>query len=118
MADRTNYERARALIDAFTAIPPVRLAQYYRGWQPLLDKSYRELGRSGNFEQRLRFAIQRIEAVKPLPPQSQLVQPGVYYKFADPIYENASELEKLMWRLGPDSTRRIQGYLRAIALLL
>lgn len=114
VADRANYERATALIDAFTAIPPARLVQYYRGWQPLLEKSYRELGRGGSFEQRLLLAVQRIEAVKPLPSQPELVQPGVYFQFADTGYENASELEKLMWRVGPENSRRLQEHLRAI----
>lgn len=110
----TNYGRADALIDAFTAIPVQSLAAYYHAWHPLLDKAYRELGGKGTFAQRLQAAFDRVEAVHSLTIQPELVQPVVYYKYADPTLENASDVEKLMWRLGPKNTQKVQDYLHKL----
>jgi hypothetical protein len=109
-----NYARADMLVDVFTAIPVESLAAYYHAWRPLLDKAYRELGGKGNFEQRLQAALDRVEAVPSLTTQPELVQPVVYYKYADPTLENASDVEKLMWRLGPGNTQKVQDYLHKL----
>jgi hypothetical protein len=114
LLEEANYARADALIDVFTAIPVQSLAAYYHAWRPLLDKAYRELGGKGNFEQRLHAAFDRVEAVHSLTAQPELVQPVVYYKFVDPTLETASDVEKLMWRLGPKNTQKVQDYLHKL----
>ena len=117
--DKTNYTRATALIDALTAIPPERLAAYYRGWRPLLEKAQKELGGDKSFDNRLRAALQRIVAVRPLPDkQPALEQPSVYYTYADPRYEKAGAVDKFMWRLGPDNSKRLQAYVNKLLPLL
>jgi hypothetical protein len=112
--DPANYPRANALIETVTAIPPSRLAQYYHAWRPTLDKAYAEVGGTGGFDKRLRVAIKRILNVRPLPAPPELVRPSVYYKYADERLEQASDVDKLFWRLGPDLTRRVQTYLREL----
>jgi hypothetical protein len=52
--------------------------------------------------------------VPSLTTQPELVQPVVYYKYADPTLENASDVEKLMWRLGPGNTQKVQDYLHKL----
>lgn len=116
--DKANYQRAVELIDAVTAIPPEKLAAYYRAWEPLFEKAYRELGRKGSFDQRLRLALQRMNAVAPLPTEPKLERPSVYYTYADDAYEKATDVDKLMWRLGPDNAQRLQAYLRELEPLL
>ena len=51
---------------------------------------------------------------QPLPEQPELVRPSVYYRYADAKYENASDLQKFMWRIGPDNALRLQRYLREL----
>jgi hypothetical protein len=114
LLDPSNYTRADALIDAFTAIPVQSLAAYYHAWKPLLEKAYRELGRKGTFEQRLHAALDRVEAVHSPTGQPELVQPVVYFKYADETLEKASDVEKLMWRLGPKNTQKVQDYLHKL----
>lgn len=114
MLDAANHARADMLIDLFTAIPIDTLAAYYHAWRPLLDKAYAELGGKGGFDKRLRTALDRVEAVPSLTSQPELVQPVVYYKFADPTLESASDVEKLMWRLGPKNTQKVQDYLHKL----
>jgi hypothetical protein len=118
MFDVANHARADALIDVFTAIPVQALAAYYHAWLPLLDKAYKELGGKGGFDRRLRAALDRVEAVHSLTAQPELVQPVVYYKYADPTLESASDVEKLMWRLGPRNTQNVQHYLQRLEAAL
>jgi hypothetical protein len=116
LADPANAARAKPLIDAITAIPPERMAAYYRAWRPLLDQAYAELGsaRPGGFDQRLRLAIEQVLAAKPLPETAALTRPKINYTYVDAKLERAGELDKLLWRLGPDNTRKLQDYLRAL----
>jgi len=112
--DPANYARADLLIKIFTSIPIERLADYYHAWRPLLDKAYSELGGSGGFDKRLRTAIKRVVKVQPLNMQPELIRPITYYKYADANLEAASDVEKLMWRLGPANAKRVQDYLRVL----
>lgn len=109
-----NYRRAEQLVDTVIAIPPETLASYYETWLPTLDKAYGELGRGGEFDARLRAAIDRILAVKPLEQPPRLEHPSVFYTYAEKDLEDADELSKLMWRLGPENTKKIQDYLREL----
>lgn len=116
--DETNYARTKPLIDAFTAIPPDAMARHYRSWKPLLEQAYAELGKPDTFETRLRTTIFRILAVQPLPANTALKRPSVYYTYADPELEKADPLSKFIWRLGPENQKRIQDYLRELQPLL
>ncbi|HSB97763.1 MAG TPA: DUF3014 domain-containing protein [Spongiibacteraceae bacterium] len=112
--DEANYARADLLITVITAIPIEHLADYYHAWRPLLDKAYGEIGGSGGFDKRLRTAIKRVLKVQALPTQPELIRPIVYYKYADVNLEAASDIEKLMWRLGPQNAKQVQDYLRKL----
>jgi hypothetical protein len=112
--DPANYARADLLTQIFTAIPIEHLADYYHAWRPVLDKAYSEIGGSGGFDKRLRTAIKRVEKVQPLKVHAELIRPVTYYKYADPTLESASDVEKLMWRLGPENSKRVQDYLRRL----
>lgn len=118
MLEPGNFARADALVDAFTSMPVQTLAAYYHAWRPLLDKAYRELGGKGTFDPRLRAALDRVEAVHSLTTQPELIQPVVYYKYADPTLESATDVEKLMWRLGPTNTQKIQAFLNELEAAL
>jgi DUF3014 family protein len=114
LLDPANYARADLLIKIFTAIPIEHLADYYHAWRPVLDKAYSEIGGSGGFDKRLRTAIKRVLKVQSLKTPAELIRPITYYKYADSTLESASDVEKLMWRLGPENTKRVQDYLRAL----
>lgn len=114
MLDTENYERANHLIAVISSIPPERISSYYHAWYPLLNKAYRDLGRQNSFDARLRAAIDRVLANKPLPAQVVLVRPGVFYQYAEPKLENATALDKLMWRLGPENIEKLQAFLRQL----
>ncbi len=104
-----NFTRLDPLVNAFVSLDAQLLARYYRAWEPLLQEAYDELGQPGPFRERLLAAIDRVLAVQPLDDMPiRLKQPSVYYRYADPQLEAASDVEKLLWRMGPRNTVRIQ----------
>lgn len=109
-----NYGRAGDLMQVLISIPPQKAAEYYRAWLPLLEEAYADLGKSDNFDERVHAAIERVLAVDPLATTPELARPNVFYTYADPRLEKATDLEKLMWRLGPDNLARLQNYLREV----
>ncbi len=109
--DAANFGRTDELVDTVTAIPPARLAALYRSWRPLFEEAYRELGKPGSFDARLKLAIERALAVEPLAGTPTLVRPKVYYRYADPKLEQASDIDKLLWRMGPDNSAKLQAWL-------
>lgn len=113
-----NYKRAVALIDALTSIPPAKAAAYYRRWSPVLEQSFAELGMKGSYHEHLIRLIDRAREVRPLPAAPRLRQPHVLYLYAEPHLEGASDLEKLLWRLGPDNQARLQEYLTRLKAAL
>ncbi len=106
-----NFKRADALIGALTAIPPEKLAAYYRQWTPTLQQAFDELGVDGTFHGHFSRLVDQALAVKTLSRPPALAQPHVLYVYADEELEDASDLSKLMWRLGPDNMTQLQAYL-------
>jgi hypothetical protein len=108
----SNYQRAKPLLAGVMSIPPAKLADYYYSWSPLLEKAYRELGKAGSFDTRFKQAIDKVLAAKSLPAEPELKLPSVMYQYQDKSLETASDIDKLIWRLGFENTNDIQQYLR------
>lgn len=113
MAD-SNYPRLGAMIEVLATLDPKYLARYYHQWSPILEKAYKELGKPGSFDQRLHLTINRVLESQPLTEQALLARPSVLYRYADPRLEEASDVEKLLWRVGPDNSERIQDFVREL----
>lgn len=111
----TNFGRTSLLVQTVTAIDPVLVAHYYKAWLPLMEKAYAEQGKPGSFDQRFTAALDRVIAVQPLMVKPALVRKGgVMYAYADSQYENASDVEKMCWRMGPDNSAKLQEWLKKI----
>jgi len=109
-----NYTRAEPLLDAALSIPPQTLIRYYQNWLPLFEEAYGEQGYEGTFHERFLTLLDRINRVQALPGIPELERKSVMYTYKDSTLEQASDLEKLMWRLGPDNSRRLQAYTRQL----
>lgn len=104
-----NFERYDAVVGVLTNLPADKLVAYYRDWYPLFETAFGELGLSGDFDERVESMIERIIAVKVLEAEIELKKPSsVTYKFLDPTLEGASQIDKWLWRMGPENTRKIQ----------
>ena len=109
-----NYQRMTLLINTVTSIEASTLARYYQEWLPLLEKAYREQGKPDTFNQRFMQTISQVLAVNNLEQQPALIRPSVLYQFENPEYEDATDVEKLLWRMGPDNAEELQGFLREL----
>lgn len=113
-----NFARLTPLIEALSDIDSTTLARYYRAWHPLVEAAYREQGKPGQFEDRLLLAISRILAVEPLADNEPLVRPGVFYLYQNKTLEDATDVEKLGWRMGEDNLMAVQDFARSLRAAL
>lgn len=112
---RENYARYTPLVAVVKTLDAKTLVGLYRGWQPLFQQAYEELGHpNGFFNTRLLEVIDHLLATPDVAQPVRLVQPTVYYKFADPNLEALSAGQKLLIRMGPENAGAIKSKLREI----
>ncbi len=117
-ADKRNEARLSTLLDIMVNIPPQTLASYYHAWLPLLDQAYQELGKAGAFSDRVKRTISNIQNVGPQPVDAELIRPHVFYSFSSPQLEQATPLQKAIWRLGDDNREKLQDYVNELKFYL
>lgn len=114
VAKTSNFARMDELIETVMNIPPKKLARYYQQWLPLLEQAYQEQGKATSFDQRFKQTISQILAAPSLTQNPVLKRPSVLYRFADKDLEQASDVDKFLWRVGPDNAERIQNFVREL----
>ena len=81
----------------------------------VLDKRAKELGaKDPDPTTALREGIDQILATPELEGEIEVIQPKVYYEFADPKVESLKPLQKQLLRMGPHNIARIKGYLTQV----
>ena len=109
-----NYARYAPLMHVLQSTDVKTLAVVYERLYPLFQQSYEDLGYPGKyFNDRLVEVIDHLlqapEAAGPVP----LVQPKVFYEYADADLEGRSAGQKLLMRMGPANERLLKEKLRA-----
>lgn len=98
------YARYEPLVQVLRAVDPVRAADLYVRIYPLLQQAYEELGYPGRqFHGRLLEALDDLAAAPVIDGPVPLVQPHVFYEFADPALEARSAGQKALLRIGPQN---------------
>jgi len=111
--DEKNYARYLPLVELGERIDPAALVALYRRYYPLFQQAYQDLGYlDGYFNDRLVAVIDHLLAAQPVAGPLRLVQPNVLYRYADPALEARSPGHKILLRIGPDNTARVQRVLR------
>ena len=106
-----NFKRYDTVVNVLLTLPAEKLAAYYRAWYPLLEQAFAELGLPGSFDEQVDAMLERILAVKIIESPIELKKPtSVNYKFMDPDLEKASQIDKWLWRMGPENARKIQAF--------
>jgi hypothetical protein len=101
------------------AVDPRTLVAWYVRLYPLFQQAYQDLGYpKGYFNDRLVAAIDDMLAAPLPPPPLRLVQPKVFYRYADPELEARSAGQKMLLRLGPADAAQVQSRLRTLRALL
>lgn len=110
-----NFQRYDALVAQIAAADLDDIAEMYRRYYPLFQKSYEQLGYpNAYFNDRLIEVIDlMLETPEPTGPIA-LIQPNVLYEFIDPALEELSAGQKLMLRIGPGHGATIKGILREL----
>jgi len=109
LMDEQSYQRFNALVTSLTNISTESAVDFYQQLQPLFRKAYAELGlRNSEFNDVLMLAIDNVLNARMAPQPQQLIRPNLNYLYANPEIENYSDVEKLLLRLGPENTERLQ----------
>ncbi len=114
-ANPQNFQRFDVYLDLLEGIDPAVLATLLRQLEPLLAEALAELGNRDDSEPQLRSAINQILALPYVPASVELVQPKVFFEYADPKLEALSPLQKQALRFGPANVERLKQYLRMLA---
>jgi len=109
LMDEQSYQRFNALVTSLTNISTESAVDFYQQLQPLFREAYAELGlRNSEFNDVLMLAIDNVLNTRMAPQPQQLIRPNLNYLYANPEIENYSDVEKLLLRLGPENTERLQ----------
>lgn len=112
--DPVSYARYDRYLDMLESVPAESLAEFLADAYPLFDEALAELGATGSLTPQVVAAIDQILAVPVIRGEIELVQPKVFYEYADPALEELSPLQKQVLRMGPDNLTRLQTYLTAL----
>lgn len=114
-----NAERYAPYMHVLEGADPKALVAWYVAHYPLFQQAYRDLGYpKGYFNDRLVVAIDDMLAAPAPDAPVTLVQPKVFYRYADPGLEARSAGQKLLMRLGADDEAKVKAKLRQIRDLL
>jgi hypothetical protein len=109
----SNYARYAAFVHLVETTDPKTLAAVYFHLYPLFQQAYEDLGYPGRFfNDRLVEVIDHLLAAPEPQGPIELVQPKVFYQYADRNLEDLSAGQKLMIRMGPANERVLKAKLR------
>lgn len=110
-----NAARYSAYVRIGEAINARKLVEVYVGLYPLFQQAYEELGYPKKyFNDRLIQALDNLLDTPVIKDPIKLVQPSVYYQFADPDLEERSIGQRILMRTGSRNEERIKVKLRQI----
>src|SRR5882724_4959315 len=110
-----NFERYAPLVRVVQATDVKALVLVYERLYPLFQQAYEDLGYPGKyFNDRLVEVIDELLRTPELHGPIALVQPKVFYEFADPSLEARPAGQKLLLRMGTANARIIKAKLREI----
>ena len=110
-----NYSRYTPFVRVAEMVDAKAFAAAYTKLYPLFQQAYRELGYpKGYFNDRLVAVIDHMLQAPKVEGPIALVQPHIFYKFADPELESLSAGHKLMLRIGEANAAKVKAKLREI----
>lgn len=110
-----NGTRYAPYVRLADAIDTGKLVAFYVRFYPLFQQAYQELGYpKGYFNDRLVEVIDHLLAAPEVQAPVKLVQPKVFYVFADPELEARSAGQKILMRIGNGNAARIKAKLHEI----
>lgn len=113
VVDPAGYARYDAVAAAVESIDPQAASRAYATLAPRLEDAWRELGIAGTtFKDVSARAVAQVLQAPVIEGDIPLESKGIVYAFADPRLEGLAPVQKLLVRMGPENTRRIQARVR------
>ena len=113
-----SFARFTPYIEVMESVDAAGAGSLYQRFEPAMEEVFSELGYPGTFRETLDRAVTRILSVD-VPGGNLEVEEGVLsYRFADDQLENAQDLDKLLYRMGPDNQRRLRSEVRRLSRAL
>jgi hypothetical protein len=110
-----NYERYAPVMRMVQSMDTQSLADTYFRLYPLFQQAYEDLGYPGQyFNDRLVEVIDDMLRAPDVQGPVQLMQPKVFYEYADPKLEGLSAGQKLLIRMGPKNEAIAKAKLREL----
>jgi hypothetical protein len=111
----TNFERYAPFMKVVQSADPRTVASVYFRLYPLFQQAYEDLGYPGMyFNDRLVQVIDNLLDTPDVKGPIKVVQPKVFYEYADPSLESRSAGQKLLLRMGSANEAIIKGKLREL----
>lgn len=113
--DPNTYRRYDLYAEAIENVNKFKLIQAYQKMSPLFEAAILELGYEQNtFEKKLKRAIAEILRAPVIQVPVEVKQMPQGYQFTNPELESLPPIQKLMIRMGPKNTLKIQKNLKEI----
>lgn len=113
LLNESNYDRYEPIVALATTADTKQIVALYKRFYPLFQQAYVDLGYpEGYFNNRLVEVIDHLLETPEVEGPVKLVQPGVFYEFADPSLESRSSGQKLLLRMGSDNAAAVKLKLR------
>jgi hypothetical protein len=111
--DPKNAARYAPYVRVVESLDAHALAGLYTKFYPLFQRAYEEIGYPNPyFNDRVVEAIDNLLDAPEVTGPVKLVQPKVFYHFADPALEERSAGQKLMIRIGTENAAKVKSKLR------
>lgn len=111
----SNIDRYTPYVRVLEALEPAQVADLYRRYYPLVQQAYRNMGYpDAYFNDRLIDIIDHLLATPRVNYPIAVVQPKVFYEFADPQLEARSWGQKALIRMGPEHMATVKTFLRTL----
>ena len=117
--DPKGYARFDTFVDTVLSVPPAASAALIRRYSPLIAEALGELGEGKRDPlETVRAAIDQALETPVIEGPIALVQPKVFYQYADPTLEARPPLQKQLMRMGPANVQRLKAHLAEVRAAL
>ena len=113
--DPNNFTRYSTYLQLFNMLETKQFVKWYTHFYPLIQEAYDALGyKDRYFNDRFIFVIDHLLETPEVIGTIQLVQPKVFYEYADPALERLSAGQKILLRIGPANVAIVKAKLGEI----
>jgi len=117
--DPDNFTRYSTFMQLLNRFDTEQFVKWYTRFYPLIQEAYDALGYNSSyknryFNDRFVFVIDHLLETPEVIGPVQLVQPKVFYEYADPALERLSAGQKILLRIGPANAEIVKAKLISI----